>query len=218
VTLRFDPGLMLVTDRRLAGGRLLEDIVDAAVRGGVTAVQLREKDAPTREVVEIARRLRVRLERAGVPLIVDDRADVALAAGAAGVHLGQDDLPAADARRLLGPGAFIGLSVENLGQAAGQDAKAATYLGVSPVFATPTKTDTKAPWGLDGLRRLRARTDKALVAIGGIQAGNAAEVLAAGADGLAVVSAIMAAPDPEAAARSLREIVDRARGAAGRRP
>jgi thiamine-phosphate pyrophosphorylase len=215
VTARFDFGLMLVTDRRLAGGRPLEDIVEAAVRGGVTAVQLRDKESPTRESLELARRLLARLDRAGLPLIVNDRADIALAAGAAGVHLGQDDLPVREARRLLGPGAIIGLSIETPEQAAAAEAWDVSYLGVSPVYATPTKTDTKPPWGLDGIRRLRALTRRTLVAIGGIHAGNAADVLAAGADGLAVVSAICAAPDPEAAARRLREIVDAAR-AAGR--
>jgi len=210
-----DLGLMLVTDRRLAGGRPIEEIVAAAVRGGVTAVQLREKEASTRELLETALLLRPMLDEAGVSLIVNDRADVALAAGAAGAHLGQDDLPPASARRLLGPEAVVGLSVETPEQAAAADPGLVTYLGVSPVFATLTKTDTKAPWGLDGLRRLRARTALPLVAVGGIHAGNAAEVLAAGADGLAVVSAICAAPDPEAAARSLRGIVDAAR-AAGR--
>ena len=215
MTGRFDFGLMLVTDRRLAGGRPLEDIVEAAVRGGVTAVQLREKESATRESLELARRLLARLDRAGLPLIVNDRADIALAAGAAGVHLGQDDLPVREARRLLGPGAIIGLSVETPEQAAAAEAWDVSYLGVSPVYTTPTKTDTKPPWGLDGIRRLRALTRRTLVAIGGIHAGNAADVLAAGADGLAVVSAICAAPDPEAAARRLREIVDAAR-AAGR--
>jgi thiamine-phosphate pyrophosphorylase len=210
-----DLGLMLVTDRRLAGGRPIEEIVAAAVRGGVTAVQLREKEASTRELLETALLLRPMLDAAGVPLIVNDRADVALAAGAAGAHLGQDDLPPASARRLLGPEAVVGLSVETPEQAAAADPSLVTYLGVSPVFATPTKTATKAPWGLDGLRRLRAQTALPLLAIGGIHVGNAAEVLAAGADGLAVVSAICAAPDPEAAARSLRGIVDAAR-AAGR--
>jgi thiamine-phosphate pyrophosphorylase len=215
VTSPFDFGLMLVTDRRLAGGRPLEDIVEAAVRGGVTAVQLREKDCPTRELLEIACRLLARLDAAGIPLIINDRADIALAAGAAGVHLGQDDLPVREARRLLGPGAIVGLSVETPEQAIAADAREASYLGVSPVYATPTKTDTKTPWGLDGIRRLRALTRQTLVAIGGIDAANGADVLAAGADGLAVVSAVCAAPDPEAAARNLREIVEAAR-AAGR--
>jgi thiamine-phosphate pyrophosphorylase len=213
-----DFGLMLVTDRALAAGRSLEDIVDAAVRGGVTVVQLREKDRPTREFLEIARRLRTRLDRSGIPLIVNDRVDVALAAGAAGVHLGQDDLPVAEARRLLGPKAIIGLSVETPEQAAAAEAWDVSYLGVSPVFATPTKTDTKTPWGLEGLRRLRGLSRITLVAIGGVNASNASGVLAAGADGLAVVSAVCAAPDPERAARRLREIVDHSRAAARRAP
>ena len=216
MTMSFDLGLMLVTDLRLAGGRPLEEIVASAVRGGITAVQLRDKGASTRALLETALRILRLLEGTGIPLIVNDRADVALAARAAGAHLGQADLPAADARRMLGPEAVVGLSIETLEQAADIAADVVTYLGVSPVFATPTKADASAPWGIAGLRALRERTALPLVAIGGIHAGNAAEVLAAGADGLAVVSAICAAPAPEAAARRLRGIVDAAR-AEGRR-
>jgi thiamine-phosphate pyrophosphorylase len=214
---RYDFGLMLVTDRVLSRGRALEDVVDAAVRGGVTAVQLREKACPTREFLELARRLKDRLDAAGVPLLINDRADIALAVGAAGAHLGQDDLPFLDARRLLGPGAAIGVSIETPAQAAEAEGWDVSYLGVSPVFATPTKTDTRTPWGLDGLRRLRKLTGRRLVAIGGINAANAARVLEAGADGLAVVSAVCAAPDPEAAARVLRGILDCSRAARGAR-
>jgi thiamine-phosphate pyrophosphorylase len=207
----YDFGLMLVTDRTLSRGRPLEEVVAAAVRGGVTAVQLREKACPTREFLALARRLKDKLDAAGVPLIINDRADVALAVGAAGAHFGQDDLPFPDARRLLGPGAVIGLSIETPGQAAEAEGWDAAYLGVSPVFATPTKTDAKMPWGLDGLRRLRTLTRHRLVAIGGINAANASQVLEAGADGLAVVSAICSADDAEAAARALRQILDRSR-------
>ena len=213
----YDFGLMLITDRTLSRGRSLEDVVAAAVRGGVTAVQLREKACPTREFLDLARRLKDKLDNAGVPLLINDRADIALAAGAAGAHFGQDDLPFPDARRLLGPGAFIGLSIETPGQAAEAEGWDAAYLGVSPVFATPTKTDAKTPWGLEGLRWLRTLTRHRLVAIGGINAANAADVLEAGADGLAVVSAICSADDPEAAARALRGILDRSRAARGSR-
>lgn len=214
---RYDFGLMLVTDRALLRGRPLEAVVDAAVRGGITAVELREKACPTRQFLELARRLKDRLDAIGVPLLINDRADIALAVGAAGAHFGQDDLPFLDARRLLGPGAAIGVSIETPGQAAEAEGWDVAYLGVSPVFATPTKTDTRTPWGLDGLRRLRKLTGHRLVAIGGINAANAARVLEAGADGLAVVSAVCAAPDPEAAARALREILDRSRAARGAR-
>ncbi len=213
----YDFGLMLVTGRTLSRGRPFEDMVAAAVRGGVTAVQLREKASPTREFLALARRLKGRLDAAGVPLLINDRADIALAVGAAGAHFGQDDLPFPDARRLLGPGAVIGVSIETPGQAAEAEGWDVAYLGVSPVFATPTKTDAKSPWGLDGLRRLRTLSRHRLVAIGGINAANAAQVLEAGADGLAVVSAICSADDPEAAARALRGILDRSREATRRR-
>jgi thiamine-phosphate pyrophosphorylase len=213
----FDFGLMLVTDRALTRGRPLFDVVDAAVRGGVTAVQLREKVCPMREFLELARRLKDRLDTAGVPLLINDRVDVALAVGAAGAHLGQSDLPFPDARRLLGPGAVIGVSIGTPEEASEAEGWDVSYLGVSPVFATPTKIDTSTPWGLDGLRRLRKLTGHRLVAIGGINAANAARVLETGADGLAVVSAVCSAADPEAAARALREILDRSRAAKGGR-
>ncbi len=201
--------LYLVTDRRLAGARPLPDLVAAAVRGGVTAVQLREKECGTREFVELARALKALLAPVGVPLIVNDRVDVALAACADGVHVGQSDMPCPDVRRLLGPSAIIGLSVETLEQAlaAPDDID---YLGVSPLFSTPTKTDTAPAWGLDGLAALRRASRLPLVAIGGIHSGNAASVIRAGADGIAVVSAICCAPDPELAARALRTATLRA--------
>jgi len=206
---RFDPRLYLVTDRALAGGRPLEEIVAAAVRGGVTAVQLREKLISDDDLLHLALRLKPLLVRAGVALIINDRPGVAAAAGAAGVHLGPADVSAAEARRVLGPAAVVGLSVGSLAQAEAARGLEIDYLAVSPVFATPTKTDAGRPWGLAGLRKLRSRSARLLVAIGGIGPANAADVLTAGADGLAVVSAICAAADPEAAARALRDIVDR---------
>lgn len=206
----FDPRLYLVTDRSAAAGRRIEDVVEAAVRGGVTAVQLRDKDADDEALAETAARLIERLAPSGVLLIINDRVEAALRAGAAGVHLGQGDVSPGEARRILGPRAVIGLSVETLSQALAAAGLDIDYLGVSPVFATPTKLDAGPAWGLHGLRALRAATDLPLVAIGGINAENAASVLAAGADGLAVVSAIMGAADPEAAARVLRRIVEAA--------
>jgi thiamine-phosphate pyrophosphorylase len=207
-----DWGLSLVTDRQLAGPRSVEDLVRAAVRGGVTVVQLREKDLCAKEYIELARRLKIFLADTGVPLIVNDRVDVALAARADGVHLGQSDMDPRDARRLLGPDAIIGLSVETMEQAEQAAAFDVDYLGVSPIFSTPTKPELTGGWGIEGLARLRALSRHALVAIGGISGANAAEVVHAGADGVAVVSAICAAPDPEAAARELRRIVKEARG------
>ncbi|HVX65106.1 MAG TPA: thiamine phosphate synthase [Bryobacteraceae bacterium] len=195
--------LYLVTDRRLAGARPLPEIVAAAVRGGVSAVQLREKECGTREFVELARELNALLAPAGIPLLINDRVDVALAAGAGGIHLGQSDLDPAAARRLLGDQAILGLSVETMEQARQAASLPVDYLGVSPIFPTPTKTDVATNWGLEGLANLRRASRDELIAIGGIHAGNAGDVIAAGADGLAVVSALVAAADPAAAAREL---------------
>ena len=195
--------LYLVTDTALSRGRTLRDVVAAAVQGGVSCVQLREKHLDTRDFVALARTLKGLLSPLGVPLVINDRIDVALACQADGVHLGQSDMAVQDARRLLPPGVFIGWSVETPQQVQQADRLPVDYLGVSPVFATPTKTDTSAPWGLDGLRQVRRATDLPLVAIGGIHHGNAGQVLQAGADGLAVVSAICSADDPRAAAAQL---------------
>lgn len=206
----FDPSVYLVTDRDLCGERSLADVVGLAVRGGASLVQLREKRADTRAFVELGRALAVLLAPFRVPLLINDRLDVALAVGAAGAHLGQSDMPVALARELLGPSAIIGLSLEQPEQLAEAEALDVDYYGVSPIYPTPTKTDTGPGWGLSGLRALRAATGRPLVAIGGIGAQNAAEVVRAGADGVAVVSAICAAQDPEAASRELRETVLRA--------
>lgn len=197
--------LYLVTDQALTQGRALTEVVDAAVRGGATCVQLREKALDTREFVARAQALMHLLAPLGVPLVINDRIDVALACGAQGVHLGQSDMPAEDARRLLPAHVFLGWSVETEDDVRRSASLPVDYLGVSPVFATPTKTDTKTPWGLAGLGRVRGMTALPLVAIGGINVDNASEVVRAGADGLAVVSALCAAPDPRAAAHAFRE-------------
>lgn len=200
--------LYLVTDQSCARGRMLTDVVAAAVQGGVTCVQLREKQLNTRDFYAQAMLLKELLAPHHIPLVINDRIDVALACGAQGVHLGQGDMPVAQARRLLPPDVFIGWSVETMEDVARSASLSVDYLGVSPIHATPTKTDTQAPWGLDGLRKVRSATTLPLVAIGGIHAGNARAVLAAGADGLAVVSALCSAPDPRAAAAALRKLID----------
>jgi thiamine-phosphate pyrophosphorylase len=202
-TLRRMLRLYLVTDAALCRGRSLVDVVAAAVEGGAGCVQLRDKHLDTRAFLAQALALKSVLAPRGIPLVINDRIDIALACGAEGVHLGQGDMSPDEARRLLPPEVFIGWSVETPLDIARAASLPVDYLGVSPVFATPTKTDTKEPWGLEGLRIARSMTDLPLVAIGGIHAGNAAEVLGAGADGLAVVSAICAADDPAAAAREL---------------
>ncbi len=211
--LDFDPGLMLVTDRPLSGKRSLAEVVEEAVEGGATIVQLREKDAPLRDFIDLGRRVLDIVRPRRIPLLINDRVDVALAVCADGVHLGQSDMAPADARRLLGRKAIIGLTVETMAQARAAERLEVDYLGVSPIFPTPTKTDTGPAWGMEGLRKLRSVVSKRLVAIGGINGTNAASALEAGADGIAVVSAICAAPNPEQAARRLREIVDRHRRA-----
>ena len=205
--------LYLVTDASLAAPRSIEDVVRAALRGGVSAVQLRDKECPTRNFVELARGLKAILGPAGVPLVGNDRVDVALAAGADGVHIGQSDMEHRDARRRLGPDAVIGLSVETLEQAERAASLDVDYFGVGPVFPTPTKADAAPAWGLERLAALRRASRHVLVAIGGIDLENAGATIRAGADGIAVVSAICAAPDPERAARELRTAISGARRA-----
>lgn len=203
-SLHADLRLCLVTDRGMAGSRRLADIVAEAVAGGVTMVQLREKTAGTRAFVAEAEALLRLLRPRRVPLVINDRVDVALAAGADGVHVGQDDMPVALVRRLVGPAMLIGLSITSDADLAHPDAGAADYLGVGPVFAQATKPDATPPLGLEGLARLARAATRPVLAIGGIGRSNAEAVLRAGADGLAVVSAVMAVPDPRAAALALR--------------
>lgn len=201
--------VMLVTDPDMAGDRAIEAIVAAAVRGGVTSVQLREKAIDTRRFVERARSLSVALAGVGVPLYVNDRVDVALAAGITHVHVGQSDMRPADVRRLMGDEAVIGLSITRAEDLVEEDLAHVDYIGVGPVYPTGTKADASPALGLDGLSAIWAATRLPIVAIGGIDASRAQGVIEAGADGVAVVSAIMAEQDPEAAARAVAEAVGR---------
>lgn len=200
-------GLYFVTDRGLCGEKPLVDVVLGAVRGGAACVQLREKDVSTRFFIEEALRIKALLAPFGIPLIINDRLDVALAARADGAHVGQEDMPYETARKLMGPGAIVGLSVETWEDVERAEALDVDYLGVSPVFATPTKTDTKEPWGLEGLARIRAFSRHPLVGIGGLSAANAEAAVLAGADAVAVVSAICVPGDPCAAAREMDRII-----------
>ncbi|MGH3322370.1 MAG: thiamine phosphate synthase [Streptosporangiaceae bacterium] len=205
-----DVRVYLVTGE-VGAGRSLPDVVAAAADGGATIVQLRDKDGDAAAVRGAAGSLAARLRGTGVPFVVNDDAQLAYECGAAGVHLGPDDVHPGTARELLGDDAVIGWSIHDRAQLAETAAVAACdYLAASPVWATPTKPDTTAPMGLDGLTALRdeAPAHLPLVAIGGIDESNAASVIEAGADGVAVVSAICAAHDPGAAARRLRAIVD----------
>lgn len=199
--------LYLVTDRGLAGERDIVDIVRESVEGGATMVQLREKTLDTGAFVALALRLKEVLKPYGVPLVINDRVDVALACDADGVHIGQSDMPYEMARKLMGPDKIIGLSVENFDQIEQANSLDVDYIGISPVFATPTKTDTAAPFGLDGLRRAVRLSKHPTVAIGGMNSSTAAEVMAAGTDGIAVVSAIVCAESPREASRQLLQII-----------
>lgn len=206
-----DYSLYLVTDRGLSRGKTTLDIVTAAVSGGVTCVQLREKAASTREFIEEALTIRDYLRSVNIPLIINDRLDVALAVGAEGVHLGRTDLPPAMARAVAGNKLIIGISVESIEDALAAEKNGADYLGVSPVFTTPTKTDTAPALGKCGLKAIRQAVRLPLVAIGGLNSGNAADIIRCGADGVAVVSAIVSAADPAQAARRLKSVIMEAR-------
>lgn len=201
-------GVYLVTDRGLCRKRSLQDIVLQAVQAGAAYVQLRDKDLSTRDFVEEAIAVKKLLLPFHVPLIINDRLDVALACGADGVHIGQEDMPYATARKLIGQEAIIGLSVETWADVEASQNLDVDYIGVSPVFATPTKTDTKEPWGLEGLRKIKSFSRHPLVAIGGINESNARTVVKAGADCLAVVSAVCSADDPAAAVAKLQSIIN----------
>jgi len=198
--------LYLVTDRVLCGERGVVETVRQALTGGVTIVQLRDHDATTRELLDIARQLRQVTADSGVPFVVDDRLDVALAVGADGVHLGQSDLHPVDARRIAGPDLVIGHSVSSVAEVeeiADWPVGTVDHLGVGPVHATPTKPNAAPPLGIDGVRAVAAATALPTVAIGGITSAEVASLRAAGVDGVAVVSAICAAADPTAAAQQL---------------
>ena len=200
--------LYLVTDRDLSLGRSLEEVVSDAVKGGVTLVQLREKDASTGEFVALARRLMTLLKPLGIPLIINDRVDVALAVDADGVHIGQSDMTYEDARRLLGPDKIIGLSVESFEDIEAANGLDVDYIGISPVYGTPTKTDTAEPFGLEGLRNAVEMSVHPTVAIGGMNVSTIGEVMAAGTDGVAVVSAICSAENIREATSELKAIVE----------
>ena len=201
--------LYLVTDEKLCLGRPVGEVVEQAVSGGVTAVQLREKQLSTKDFLKRAFQLKEILSAYHVPLIINDRIDIALAVKADGIHVGQNDMPYDNFTKII-PGQMIrGLSVETPEQAAEAEDYKLDYLSVSPVFLTTTKSELEHEWGLEGLRHLAANTKHTLVAIGGINKSNAREVLKAGAKGIAVVSAICSAQDPLIAARELKSIIEK---------
>lgn len=203
----FDLSLYLVTDRSLSLGRPLEYVVEEAVKGGVTMVQLREKECSSKEFYLQAMALKKCLKPYNIPLIINDRLDIALACDAEGLHIGQSDLPYEVARKILGKDKIIGLSVENKQDALDANKLDVDYIGISPVFDTPTKTDTAQELGLAGVHEISLVSRHPGVGIGGINNSNALEIIQAGADGISVVSAIMSASDPRQAASELYDIV-----------
>jgi thiamine-phosphate diphosphorylase len=206
-----DYTLYLVTDANLSRGRSHLEVVQAAILGGVTVVQYREKQASTRRMIDEAWELRDLCRGHGVPFIVNDRVDVALAVEADGVHVGQDDMPASLARRLIGHDKILGVSAENVEQALAAQAEGADYIGASPIFATPTKPDAPQPIGVAVLLQMVRACSLPIIAIGGLNATNAGSMIRAGAAGVAVVSAIVSAEDVQAAASELRHVIDLSR-------
>lgn len=197
-----DYSLYLCTDRRLMTSPTIEASAESALRGGTTVIQLREKDCSSREFYELGLRVKKITERYNAPLIINDRVDIALAVGAAGVHVGQGDLPCKVVREIVGPDMIVGVSAATLDEAVRAEQDGADYLGVGAMYATATKTDTR-PVSMEELLKIRAAVKIPIVVIGGINKQTLGNFKGTGVNGLAVVSAIVAQPDPEAAAREL---------------
>ncbi len=203
-------GLYVITDRLLSRGRSHADVIRKAIDGGATCIQLREKDASSRELYLLACELRAITREKDAVLIINDRLDIALAVGADGVHLGQDDLPVAAARRIVPSEMILGVSVDNPRQAREAQAMGASYLGAGAVFATATKADAGEPVGLQALAEICRGVDIPVVGIGGINLHNAGQVIQAGAAGAAVISAIVAADDITLAASEIARVIKEA--------
>ena len=212
-----DAALYVILDRGAARGRDLADLLEAVIAGGCRMVQLREKEWPAGRLLPLAERLRARCAAAGVTFVVNDRLDLALAVGADGVHLGQDDLPARAARPLLRGGMILGVSTHSLAQARAAQADGADYVAVGSMFATRSKADFQLV-GPDLIRKLRAEIRVPLIGIGGITHDNVREVIGAGADGVAVISAVGAADDPRAATERFLTLIRAARDLTASRP
>ena len=212
MTDRISPGLWrlyVITDPKASRGRSDLQVAEAAIAGGADVLQLRDKEASSGRLYEVALQLRKLTRDAGIPFIVNDRLDIALAADADGVHVGQTDLPASVARKIMGPGRILGVSVDTVEEAVLAERDGADYLGVGPVFeARGTKPDAGPPLGVDRIARIRRRCGLPIVAIGGINAENARTVREAGADAAAVISAVVSADDIAHAARRLKRILE----------
>lgn len=202
-----DLGLYLLTGEDISAGRSTLEIVEKAIEGGVQTIQLREKKMSAGQLVRLGKKLRVITRENGVALIINDRVDVALAVGADGVHLGQDDFPIEEARKLLGNRAILGLSVDNVEEAVKAERAGADYVGLGPIYRTMTKTDTGPVIGPESIREVKDRIGIPVVAIGGIHMENAPAALRAGADSLAVITAVTEARDITGAARDLTNLI-----------
>jgi len=210
-----DPSLYVVLDRAASRGRDLVQVLDAALAGGSRLIQLREKEWPSGRLLPLAERLLAHCRAAGAVFIINDRVDLAVAVGADGVHVGQDDLPARVARPLLRPGMILGVSTHSVEQARAAQADGADYVAVGSMFPTQSKAEFQLV-GTGLMRKLRGEIRVPLVGIGGITHANVAQVIEAGADGVAVISAVCAAEDPRASAERFLALIRAARGLTGR--
>lgn len=206
--MKVDYTLYLCTDSGLMSCDTVDESVERAILGGVSVVQLREKTASSRELFELAKRVKAVTDKHGVPLIINDRLDICLAVDAAGVHLGQSDLPCAEARRILGADKIIGVSAATPEEAAKAQKDGADYLGVGAVFATSTKTNTR-PVTPETIRAIRSAVTIPFVVIGGVNAGNIGRLCGLGINGAAVISAIISQQDITSAAREMRLAAER---------
>lgn len=204
-----DFSLYLIADAEYAAGRDLLGLIGEAVRGGATVVQLRAKNLSSRDFLELGLRTADLLARMGIPLLVNDRVDITLACGAAGVHLGQEDVTVPQARKLLGPDRIIGVSVNTTQEALHAEREGADYVGAGPAYVTATKETALSVLGPEGIDQIKRAVRIPVVAIGGIGAANAAALAVAGADGIAVISAVLGAPDARRAAEDLRKAFKR---------
>jgi len=204
-------GLYVITDEKISGGKSHAEIARQALLGGADVIQLRDKTCSPKELLRTARSIRTVTRESGVLFIVNDRLDVAIASEADGVHLGPEDMRAGTARQIAPPGFIIGVSVGTAEEALRAEREGADYLALSPVFSTASKDDAGPGLGLRRLREIRRAVSIPVIAIGGINRKNVRDVIAAGADGIAVISAVVAAPDIAAAARELKDLVQECR-------
>lgn len=209
--MNIDYSLYLITDRDIIKDRYLKECVEEAIKGGVTIVQIREKDASTREFYNIAKEVKEVTDKYNIPLIINDRLDIALAVDAAGVHLGQSDMSIEVARKILGEEKIIGISAGNLEEAMEAEKSGADYLGIGAIFYTGTKKDIDEPIGLEGLKEIINKIKIPSVAIGGINKDNTEDVINTGVNGISVISAILGYEDTKKASEELLSKLSKSR-------